>query len=89
MAVSGDVDEVQRGGQSEGEGGELSSSSTSSLPSLSQAPGEAEAELAYLSSEGRLDAVQTEDVDALVFGAAVVYMRSVCARREDDDELAN
>ncbi|KAL7411616.1 hypothetical protein BDY24DRAFT_127648 [Mrakia frigida] len=38
------------------------------------APGEAEAELAYLSSEGSLDAVQTEDVDVLIFGATVVYV---------------
>jgi hypothetical protein len=37
-----------------------------------QAPGEAEAELAKLNSLGIVDAVLTEDSDALVFGANCV-----------------
>lgn len=37
-----------------------------------RAPGEAEAELAWLSASGGLDAVLTDDVDALLFGANVV-----------------
>lgn len=37
-----------------------------------QAPGEAEAELAYMSQRDEIDAVLTDDSDALVFGAKVV-----------------
>ncbi|KIK03617.1 hypothetical protein K443DRAFT_94831 [Laccaria amethystina LaAM-08-1] len=40
-----------------------------------RAPGEAEAELAYLNSIGILDAVMTEDGDALVFGVQVVIRK--------------
>ncbi|KIJ94495.1 hypothetical protein K443DRAFT_12062 [Laccaria amethystina LaAM-08-1] len=40
-----------------------------------RAPGEAEAELAYLNSIGILDAVMTEDGDALVFGVQVVICK--------------
>ncbi|KAJ7154732.1 PIN domain-like protein, partial [Mycena filopes] len=36
------------------------------------APGEAEAELALLNADGRIDAIITEDSDAFVFGARVV-----------------
>ncbi|PWN47206.1 hypothetical protein IE53DRAFT_262463 [Violaceomyces palustris] len=37
-----------------------------------QAPGEAEAELAWLNSHDLIDAVMTDDVDALLFGAKLV-----------------
>lgn len=37
-----------------------------------RASGEAEAELAYLAKTGQIDAVLTDDVDALVFGAPLV-----------------
>jgi hypothetical protein len=43
----------------------------------SQAPGEAEAELAQLSKLGKIDAVLTDDVDALVFGATKILRKSV------------
>ena len=39
---------------------------------LLQAPGEAEAELAQLNKLGIIDAVLTDDGDALVFGAETV-----------------
>lgn len=39
------------------------------------APGEAEAELACLNKEGTIDAVMTDDVDALVFGAQVIVRK--------------
>jgi holliday junction resolvase YEN1 len=42
-----------------------------------QAPGEAEAELARLNSEGIVDAVLTEDSDAFIFGATHVIRKSV------------
>ncbi|KAK2464530.1 hypothetical protein APHAL10511_003509, partial [Amanita phalloides] len=44
-----------------------------------QAPGEAEAELAYLNHIGVIDAVLTNDVDAFVFGAETVIR--TCAER--------
>lgn len=37
-----------------------------------QAPGEAEAELAYLNRRGMLDLVITDDVDCLLFGASTL-----------------
>ncbi|GAA95947.1 uncharacterized protein L969DRAFT_92024 [Mixia osmundae IAM 14324] len=37
------------------------------------APGEAEAELAYLNSSGTIDAIMTDDVDAFVFGAHLIW----------------
>ena len=40
-----------------------------------QAPGEAEAELAQFNSMGLIDAVLTDDVDALVFGATCVLRK--------------
>ncbi|KAF9036524.1 hypothetical protein BDZ89DRAFT_930090, partial [Hymenopellis radicata] len=40
------------------------------------APGEAEAELAWLCSSGAIDAVLTEDVDAALFGAPCILRRS-------------
>lgn len=40
-----------------------------------QAAGEAEAELAYLSHIGMLDAVMTDDVDTLLFGANMVITK--------------
>lgn len=42
-----------------------------------QAPGEAEAELAYLNQQGVIDAVLTDDVDALIFGAKTVIKKCV------------
>jgi Holliday junction resolvase YEN1 len=39
---------------------------------LSQAPGEAEAELAKLNAAGMIDAVVTDDSDAFLFGATHV-----------------
>ncbi|KAI0686478.1 PIN domain-like protein [Cerioporus squamosus] len=39
---------------------------------FAKAPGEAEAELAYLNAVGLIDAVLTDDVDALLFGARLV-----------------
>lgn len=46
-------------------------------PSLKrlQARGEAEAELARLNQEGIIDAVLTDDVDALIFGARTVMRK--------------
>ena len=43
--------------------------------SLSQAAGEAEAELARMNYLGFIDAVLTEDSDALMFGARVIIRR--------------
>lgn len=40
-----------------------------------QAPGEAEAELAYLNRIGRIDAIMTEDSDVFVFGATCVLRK--------------
>jgi Holliday junction resolvase YEN1 len=40
-----------------------------------QAPGEAEAELAYLNRWGSIDAIYTKDGDALAFGATTVLRR--------------
>ena len=48
---------------------------TMDQPSASQAKGEAEAELAYLNQIGSLDAIISDDVDALVFGARVVIKK--------------
>jgi 5'-3' exonuclease len=45
------------------------------LTHCTQAPGEAEAELAELNSCGIIDAVLTEDSDTLVFGAQCVIRR--------------
>jgi Holliday junction resolvase YEN1 len=42
-----------------------------------KAPGEAEAELAYLNEIGKIDAVWSDDVDTLIFGAQVVIRKSV------------
>ena len=42
---------------------------------LVQAPGEAEAELAYLNIVDVIDAVLTDDVDALLFGARTVIRK--------------
>ena len=42
-----------------------------------QARGEAEAELAYLNARGIIDAIITDDVDALVFGARTLIRKSV------------
>ena len=43
--------------------------------SSTQARGEAEAELAYLNAQGIIDAIITDDVDALVFGARVLIKK--------------
>jgi 5'-3' exonuclease len=45
------------------------------LTHCTQAPGEAEAELAELNSRGIIDAVLTKDSDTLVFGAQYVIRR--------------
>ena len=42
-----------------------------------KAPGEAEAELAYLNRVGILDAVLTDDVDAFLFGAVTIIRKYV------------
>jgi 5'-3' exonuclease len=42
-----------------------------------QAPGEAEAELAYLNSIGEIDAVLSDDSDTFLFGASVVIRKYV------------
>lgn len=44
-----------------------------------KAPGEAEAELAYLNSMGIIDAVLSDDVDNFVFGAKMVIRKCVLA----------
>lgn len=40
-----------------------------------QAPGEAEAELAFLNRAGYIDAVLSDDVDTFVFGATMVVRK--------------
>ena len=47
------------------------------LTPYSQAPGEAEAELAHLNSIGIIDAILSDDVDSFLFGAKVVIRRCV------------
>lgn len=42
-----------------------------------KAPGEAEAELAYLNRIGLIDAVLSDDVDNFLFGAQTVMRKSV------------
>lgn len=42
-----------------------------------QAPGEAEAELAYLNRTGVIDAVLSDDVDNFLFGATMVIRKQV------------
>lgn len=44
---------------------------------LSQAPGEAEAELAYLNRIGVIDGILSDDVDNFLFGATVVIRKFV------------
>lgn len=41
----------------------------------SQAPGEAEAELAFLNRAGYIDAVLSDDVDTFVFGGTTVVRK--------------
>ncbi|THU92313.1 PIN domain-like protein, partial [Dendrothele bispora CBS 962.96] len=55
-----------------------------------QAPGEAEAELARMSTTGFIDAVLTDDSDALLFGARLVIRRWVYFPhiRRDPDSIA-
>ena len=50
------------------------------------APAEAEAELAWMSADGLIDIVLTEDVDALMFGAHVVVRNRQQRRSTPDDE---
>lgn len=42
---------------------------------IPQAPGEAEAELAYLNRVGIIDAVYTDDVDTFLFGAKMIVRK--------------
>ena len=42
-----------------------------------QAAGEAEAELAHMNNLGLIDAVMTDDSDALIFGARVIIRKYV------------
>jgi len=42
-----------------------------------QAPGEAEAELAFLNRTGVIDAVLSDDVDTFVFGGTMVIRKCV------------
>jgi len=42
-----------------------------------QAPGEAEAELAYLNHIGIIDAILSDDVDNFLFGATMVIRKQV------------
>jgi len=42
---------------------------------LSQAPGEAEAELAYLNRIGVIDGILSDDVDTFLFGALTVIRK--------------
>jgi Holliday junction resolvase YEN1 len=42
---------------------------------VSQAPGEAEAELAVMNRQGKIDAVMSDDVDALLFGATCLLRK--------------
>ncbi|KAI4520467.1 PIN domain-like protein, partial [Schizophyllum commune Loenen D] len=52
-----------------------------------QAPGDAEAELAYLASEGLVDAVLTADSDTLLFGAKILLRSSQDRRKPDEVEV--
>ncbi|KAL1677972.1 PIN domain-like protein, partial [Schizophyllum commune] len=52
-----------------------------------QAPGDAEAELAYLASEGLVDAVLTADSDTLLFGAKVLLRSSRDKKKPDEVEV--
>jgi len=45
------------------------------LTDLAQAPGEAEAELAYLNRKGHIDAILTDDSDAFIFGAQTIIKK--------------
>lgn len=47
--------------------------------SIFQAPGEAEAELAYLNRIGVIDAILSDDSDTFLFGASLVVRK--CASR--------
>ncbi|KAF4621766.1 hypothetical protein D9613_012163 [Agrocybe pediades] len=51
------------------------------------APGEAEAELAMLNQLGMIDAVVTNDSDAILFGAIVIYKSIPRDQREYDDQV--
>lgn len=53
------------------------------------APGEAEAECARLQQEGVVDAVWSEDADALMFGAGVVIRDHRIAKNKKDEGLIN
>ncbi|WFD40869.1 uncharacterized protein MJAP1_003860 [Malassezia japonica] len=50
------------------------------------APAEAEAELAWMDKEGLIDAVLTDDVDALLFGARMVVRNSAWHERDHDED---
>lgn len=42
---------------------------------IHQAPGEAEAELAFLNREGHIDAIMSDDCDTFIFGARTVFKK--------------
>lgn len=42
---------------------------------MDQAPGEAEAELALMNRQGKIDAVLSDDVDTLLFGAKCIIRK--------------
>ncbi len=48
---------------------------TNTVALFSKAPGEAEAELAYLNRIGVIDAVLSDDVDTFLFGAKIVVRK--------------
>lgn len=45
------------------------------IHSVHKAPGEAEAELAYLNRIGVIDAIITDDVDTFLFGATMLIRK--------------
>ncbi|KAL1660112.1 PIN domain-like protein [Schizophyllum commune] len=52
-----------------------------------QAPGDAEAELSHLVSEGLIDAVLTADSDTLLFGADILLRSSQDKKKPDEIEV--
>ena len=52
-----------------------------------QAPGEAEAELAYLNRIGVIDAIITDDVDTFLFGATMLIRKFVANHASSQREF--